>query len=221
VRSARWSVTQNALRSSISELQRSVRRLEHDIGALASIAAAEVAVEARKNSWSTWLLSPLYTQVTESEDEKGRKDRARQERKIEKDSKERRLCLHQAQSLQREYQLKEAEKAFVAANLGNDQTIAAIAAKGRNREIRERLEREKMERERLAKTREQEQIQREEKAEKAREAFREQQARAQATKSAREEEYRRIRRSRMNGIHFGFDNGSTHQDHPLACDHGG
>jgi hypothetical protein len=124
--------------------------LEHDIGALASIAAAEVAVEARKNSWSTWLLSPLYTQVKESEDEKGRKDRARQERKIEKDLKERRLCLHQAQLLQREYQLKEAEKAFVAANLGNDQTIAAIAAKGRNREIRERLEREKMERERLA-----------------------------------------------------------------------
>jgi hypothetical protein len=63
-------------------------------------------------------------------------------------------------------------------------------------------------------------MQREEKAEKAREAFREQQARAQATKSAREEEYRRMRRSRMNGIHFGFDNGSTHQDHPLACDHG-
>lgn len=117
--------------------------------------------------------------------------------------------------------MKEAEKAFNAANLGDEQTIAAIAARGRNREMRERLEREKVERERLAKAREWEQMQREEKAEKARKAFGEQQARAQAAELARDEVYRRMERSRMNGIYFGFDNGGTRQDYPLACDHGG
>lgn len=55
----------NVLDSSIFELKREVRRLEQEITNLESIVAAEAAEEAQKNSWGTWLLSPIYKKVEE------------------------------------------------------------------------------------------------------------------------------------------------------------
>jgi len=77
--------------STLFELQRGIRRLEQGIKILDSISAAEAAAEVQKNTWGTWLLSPIYKMVEESEEEEARKDRGRQERRIEKDMKERRL----------------------------------------------------------------------------------------------------------------------------------
>lgn len=65
-RSARWKSTRSDLEFSIFEFRRTVRRLEQDIKNLASLAAAEKAEQARKNSWGTWMLSPLYKKVDET-----------------------------------------------------------------------------------------------------------------------------------------------------------
>ena len=80
-RSTRWAIKKNYLDSSIFELRRNIRRLEQEIKNLDSIVAAEAATEAQKNSWGTWLLSPIFGKAEEdSEEEKARKDRERQER---------------------------------------------------------------------------------------------------------------------------------------------
>ncbi|KAJ4395165.1 hypothetical protein N0V91_011029 [Didymella pomorum] len=90
-RATRWWTSMIMFDASISDAERAIRRLEQEINGLASIAAAEAAVEAKRNSWSTWLLSPLYTKAEDSEEVKAEKDRARQERRIERDMKERRV----------------------------------------------------------------------------------------------------------------------------------
>lgn len=56
-----------------------------------SIVAAEAAEEEQKNSWGTWLLSSIYKKAEDSEEEKARRERERQEKRIEKDMNERRL----------------------------------------------------------------------------------------------------------------------------------
>jgi curved DNA-binding protein CbpA len=95
-RAARWRTNNMTFESSIFEIKREIRRLEQDIKDLDSILAAEAAAETQKNSWSTWLLSPVYKKAEDSNEEKARKDRARQERRIEKDMKERRLDANKA-----------------------------------------------------------------------------------------------------------------------------
>jgi len=90
-RRAHWYTETSGLCSSIFKLQESICLLEHDIVKLENIAAAEAAEEARKNSWTAWVLKPILRIEEDSEDEKERKDIKRQERRIEKDMKERRL----------------------------------------------------------------------------------------------------------------------------------
>jgi hypothetical protein len=135
--------------------------LEQAIKNIASILAAEAAIEAKKNSWGTWLLSPIYKEVKDSEEEKARKDRVRQERGIEKDMKERRLELKKADVKKEEDSLKRGKEDVDAADLCDDRKIGEIQARIRLRENRERQERDKVERERLAKIWKQEQEQRE------------------------------------------------------------
>ena len=228
-RGARWRVRRHAFESSIFELQRSIQRLEQDIKNLASIAAADAAVEARKNSWGTWLLSPLYKQVVESEDEKARKDRERQERRIEQDLKERRLGWQQTELQEKESLFKQAKKDIDAADLCDDQTIRDIEARARDREARERLEREMVEKERLARIRKQQQEQREKQAQEAREALRKQRAEARAAELAQQDENRRrqkvfvdeMKRRPRNNMYSSFDYGSTSQAYASACSHDG
>lgn len=97
VQARTWSTIlvqkKNAFESLIFELQRDIHRLEQAIDDLNSIVAAEAAEVANKNSWGTWLLLPIYKKAEDSEEEKARKDRKKQERRIEKDMKERRLAL--------------------------------------------------------------------------------------------------------------------------------
>lgn len=149
-RNAKWRITKNALEPSIFELQRSIRILEQEIKNLASIEAAERATEASKNSWGTWILSPLYKKVEESEEEKARKDIERQERRIQKDWKERRLGHQKSELLKKEDQMKEAKNKVDAENLRNDQSIEAIEARKRSREEQERRLKEREEQERMA-----------------------------------------------------------------------
>ena len=174
-RGARWWTKKNAFDSSIFELQRGIRRLEQDIKILDSIVAAEAAKEAQKNSWGTWLLSPITKKVEESEEEKERKDRERQERRIEKDMKERRLESKKADLKKEESLLGKAKEEVDAADLVDDGKIRLIQNRKRAREYMERQERERKERERLARIRKQQQEQQEKRDREAAEALRKQQ----------------------------------------------
>ncbi|KAK5725200.1 hypothetical protein LTR17_013152 [Elasticomyces elasticus] len=143
-RAARWQTKKTALVASMRELQRTIASLEQEIKNLDSISAAEAAVEARKNSWGTWLWE-------ESEEEKARKDVKRQERKMEKDMKERRIESRKA-DLRREKAPYDTAKAEIdAADRCKDGKIQEVLAKGRARKDRERAAKARFESERLAK----------------------------------------------------------------------
>lgn len=242
-RNARWRITKSALEPSIFELQRSIRILEREIEKLASIEAAERAAEASKNSWGTWILSPLYKKVEESEEEKARKDIERQERRIQKDWKERRLGDHKSELLKKEDQMKEAKDKVNAENLHSDRSIEAIEARKRSREEQQRLQKEREEQQRLAKIRReqaeqqakiwkeqqeaaaklwrQQQEQQEKAAQKARIFFAKTQAEAQAAQAARQEVYERLHQNVRNDQHSRFTSSSTGPSFSSACDHGG
>jgi hypothetical protein len=146
-RAARWRISSRTFESSIFEISRVIRRLEQDIKNLDSIFAAEVAVEAPKNSWKAWLLSPLYKKAEESSEEKALKDRARQERRIEKDMKERRLDVQKAELKAIETSIRTAESKMKAGDSRDEATIQNILY---NLRLKEERERERLARERVA-----------------------------------------------------------------------
>lgn len=246
-RVARWSDRRNVLEASIFELRREFQQLEQEIKYLASIAAAEAALEASKNSWATWVLSPFYKQVRESENGKARKEKECQERRTEKDLKERRWASQQAQLREQEEQMEQAKKDFDAAGLIDDQAIDAIEAKKRNRDVqkqderemierqrraellkqqqeqhaRERRESERLVKEKLAKRKKAQQEQWEKEAQRARDVLKKQQSKARAAESARQEEYRRSQQRRI--LHSGSSNGCTRKPYTSksSCEHHG
>ncbi|KAK5687964.1 hypothetical protein LTR17_026612 [Elasticomyces elasticus] len=154
-RAARWQTKKTAFDSAVFELQRDIRQLEQKIRNLDSIIAAEAAVEAQKNSWSTWVLSPVYKKVEDTEDEKARKDIERQEKKMERDMKERRLDSKKADVKKKELLLSKAKAFIDAADRSEDEKLLAIRAGQAARDDWERKVKERDERERLAEIRRQ------------------------------------------------------------------
>lgn len=114
-------MNRNTYDTSITKLQTDIRRLEQEIKNLTSIAAAEAAEDVQENSWGTWLLSPFYKRAEESEEDKARKDRGRQERQIEEDMKERQLDMKTTNLKKEEDLLKRAKDQVEAANLLDDE----------------------------------------------------------------------------------------------------
>ncbi|TVY13105.1 Chaperone protein DnaJ [Lachnellula arida] len=208
-RGARWWPKKNALASSIFELQRDIRRLEHEIQNLNSILAAEAAEEAQKNSWGTWLLSPIYKKAEDSKEEKARKDIERQERRIEKDMKERRLGLKNADLEIEERWFRKGKEEVDAADLVDNRKIQSIQHRMREREIRERQERERVERERTARIWKQQQEQREKREREVAEALRK-----------RQEDQARKGQRTFNDDQYPFTaEGNTYQASKILCGH--
>lgn len=153
---------------------RDISALNDEIGRLEGIARVEAEEEARKKSWRAWVLSSMHKKAEESEDERALKDRARQERRIEKDMKERRVEGLKRDLVATERSL-EAEKGIVdAADLEDDLRIESIWSRMRVRQEREREERDRAEREnqrmeyeRMARTREQQRERQERRAQEA------------------------------------------------------
>jgi hypothetical protein len=172
-RGARWRTRKVAFDSSIFEMHREIQRLEQEIKILDGIAAAEEATEAWKTSWRAWLLSPLYKKTKESEEEKALKDRGRQERRIEKDMKERRLRPKKANLEKEEILLRMAKEEVETADQEDDKKIKLIQERIRARETLERQEKERQYRQKV-----------QEQAEKEAESRRRQQAQQQAEKEA-------------------------------------
>lgn len=216
-RSVQWQAKRKVFDSSIFELQRGIRRLEQEIKNLDSISAAEKAVEAQKNSWGTWLISPLYKTLEESEAEKARKDRQKQERRFEKDMKERRLDSKKVDLKAEEYQLRKTKEEIDAADLRDDEKIRMIQTKRQARENRESEERAKVEKELLARIQKQQQEEREKKERDALEAMRKRyQERVRKQQKADE-----ANTHRGQYTHFDVNKGSTYEARTSACRHGG
>jgi hypothetical protein len=229
-RVARWRTKKNAFDSSIFELQRDIRRLEQEIKNLDSIVAAEAAENAQKNSWGTWLLSPIYKRAEDSEEEKARKDRKRQERRIEKDMKERRLDLKKADLKKEESLSRQAKEEVDAADLVDNGKIRVLKGRIWARETREREERERAERETRARIWKQQQEQWEKLEREASEALRKQEAEERAAEQRRQEEQARMwqkiiddntKNGREQFAHVFTAEGSPRQASTSACRHDG
>jgi DNA repair exonuclease SbcCD ATPase subunit len=214
-RSARWRTKKDAFVSSIDKLQEDIRRLQQQIKNLDSIAAAEAAAEAQRNSWGAWLLSPIYKRAEISEEERSQKDRERQERRIQKDMKDRWLIEKNADLRTQNNLLEKAKKEVEAADLADDEMIRVLQGIIRTREIRERQEKDRVERERVAKIRKQQQEQRERETREAAEALRKQQAEAQKLQEER------IRRWSEQFAQTRSHGASTRQTHTSTCRHDG
>jgi hypothetical protein len=143
-----------------------------------------------KNSWSTWLLSPVYKKAEDSNEEKARKDRARQERMIEKDMKERRLDANKARLKTTETSMRTTRAEIDAADSRDEAIIQNIRHGIWMKESRQRQEKEKAEKDRKAQQMRQQQEQREKREREAAEALRQQAANRAAEQKRYEEESR-------------------------------
>ncbi|WPH04452.1 DnaJ domain-containing protein, protein [Acrodontium crateriforme] len=250
-RGAHWAIKRREFESSISEIKKIIQRLEQEIKNLTSIAAAEAAVDARKNSWATWFMSPVYKQVEESEDEKARKDIERQERRVEKDWKERKLGVQQAQLREKEKIMNETKSRIDAADLCDDNKIRTIIeamearerrAKAKaeeemlakmKRQAEERLREQQLREQQLREVLRQEQLRKEQlrkeqlrKEQLRKEQLRKEQEAAEAFRKAAEAAGQKafdeeMGRFRRTYMHSNSDDNSTRQSRELACSHAG
>lgn len=175
----------------IAEAQTAIRQIDREIASIDQKIAMEAAEEVKKNSWKAWMLSPIYGRKVDSEEEKERKSRTLQERKIMRDMKERRLVLKKADLKMHEAALKYDMGIVDAAERCDDEKIRRLRDRIREKEEREKQERERVERERLAKLWKQWQEQHEKLEREAAEAFRKQRAEEQAAEQKRAEERRK------------------------------
>lgn len=209
-RAAQSRTRQCYLEPQIFELQRRIRRLEQEIANLDSIVMAEVAFEARKNSWKAWFLSPLYQKVDDTEEEQELKDRGRQERRIEKDMKERRLAAERADLERAEMSLAQIKDEAAAADAKETSLILELQRQIRVSKQSEELA--KQEKERQATELKQRQEREKQRAEQEKKR-KEREAAASKRRAAAEQ--------RQSEEHRKWQEGSNTQKGSESCQHGG
>lgn len=187
-RATQWWKSKMVFDKSISEVERAIGRLEQEIKGLVSIEAAEAAVEAQKNSWSTWLLSPIYRKAEESDEVKAQKNRARQERRIERDMKERRVEGKRAELKATKTAMEKTKIEIEAANMRDDKKIQELQTVIWRKEAWLRQEKERAQREQRAREMRQQQEGQQKRDREAAEARRRHQAAELRAKQHREEE---------------------------------
>ncbi|KAI3322864.1 DnaJ domain-containing protein [Xylariaceae sp. AK1471] len=195
-RRAQWWTKKNVFECSVFELHREIWRLEQEIKTLVGIAAAVGAEEAWSKSWGAWFLSPIYKQAQLTDEDKARKERQNQERRIETDMKERRLEVKKKDLEKQERLFKNGQGETDTADRTDDLRIRRLQDVIDARLAREREAREKTQREEMARIRKQKQEQFEKERAEAQKRHEEQQA---ADKKWREEQAKRAQ-------HSSFDN---------------
>jgi hypothetical protein len=152
----------------------------------------------------------MYKTKEDSEEDKARKDIARQERRMEKDMKERRLALKEDSLKKEENLLRTAKDEVDAADLADDRKIRMIRDRIRARETYERQEKERAERERLAKIRKQQREEQEKRDREAAEAYRKRQAEARAAEQKLKEEQAKQWQKTVNELRKKANHSSQH-----------
>lgn len=221
-RATKWEADRKTREATIFELHRVIRRLEVELRILKEIAVAEAAEEAKKNSWVTWIWSPLYKPIQESEAELERKDRARQERLVEKGLKERRLAAEQATLKKNEESLATRSKEIAAADREDDAGIAGLCRLINLKQARERSARESAARQREAELRKQQQEEADRRAREAAKAHQERMAKMERERREREGQRRRTQNgSRWYSDDYDYYGRDERGGTSSSCDHGG
>ncbi|KAK5626289.1 hypothetical protein RRF57_002004 [Xylaria bambusicola] len=182
-RRAQWWPKKNIFESLIFEMHREIRRLEQEIKTLVDMAATVKAEEAWDKSWRAWILSPIYKQAQLTDEDKARKERQNQERRIEIDMKERRLEVKKKELEKQERLLKNGQAEIDCADQNDDLRVRRLRDVIDARLAREREAREKARQEELAriwkKKQEEREKQEREAAEKRKQQFEKEMAEAQ------------------------------------------
>ncbi|KAI0973649.1 DnaJ domain-containing protein [Xylaria arbuscula] len=235
-RRARWWARKQTFECAIFEKQREIRRLEQEIKKLDDITNAEVEAESWNKSWSAWLLSPIYKKAQVSDEENERKERQKQERRIEKDMKERRLYSEKEDLKKQETLMTNGEAEIDSADRVDDYNISSLQRKIYAKEARAREAREKVRREEATKARKRQQEQwekqqREAAEEAARVRKREQEEREKRQRESEEQMRRfqaeldaaaRIRQAEQERMWSRiYDEGETYFSAASACAHDG
>jgi curved DNA-binding protein CbpA len=133
----RWRISRAAILSAICGYKMAIELLEHEIGILTSIEAAEAAVEARDRSWTMWLLSSWYKKLERSEDDKAHDNRARQERRMRRNLQERFLEMKKSALEQQRASFENGKKDYELADSVDDRKIDVIRDRASERRCRE------------------------------------------------------------------------------------
>lgn len=182
-----WQMRRITVDEQLCKLRRDISKLKQEIENLTSIQAAEAASDAEKNSWLTWLMSPIYKVREDDEDEKERKDRARQERRIEKDMKERRLASKEADLIKHEELSRKSSQEKYAADSADQLKIDVLQNKMWMRRDLERQKKEAAERDQRARVWKEQAEQQRRQQQEAAAKLRKQQAEPQAAEQKRRE----------------------------------
>ncbi|KAF1957227.1 DnaJ-domain-containing protein [Byssothecium circinans] len=149
-RAAEWASERRKFDVPIGKLQLSVRELEQGIKVLENRAAADAAATAWENGWGGWLQSFVIKKAEESEGERKLKDKVRRERRTEMALKKKQLKILLANLEKEQCLLREAWQKVAAADRRDDKRMEKIQANARAKEDREREKEERAERGRQA-----------------------------------------------------------------------
>jgi hypothetical protein len=192
-RASRWWKKQTEFDNDIGELKREGQQLRDAIRHFEEITKAEDAENAAENSWTTWLLSPVYKRPIVTEEEKEQKARDRLQRVHAKSFKERDLKKIEEKLKEKEAVYALFRQEFDNANRKDDAAKATIEERIRSTRARELLEKMKIEREEREKVR-REQLEKERVEQEKRDRFwREQREKEKVEREKREKLWREQR----------------------------
>lgn len=160
-RAATWVKSRKVHDDAIFELKREIRKLQAAIRELEENEKAERDEEAAKNSWTRWMLNPIYGKPVETEEEKEKKGKVRIDRMHSIRFKERELGRKDEDLRVWEERLRAKEREKEVGDQKDDAARSVLEEvvlrkKERARREKERIEkeaREKAQRERMEKER--------------------------------------------------------------------
>lgn len=161
-RAATWMKSRKVHDDAIFELKREIRKLQAAIRELEENEKAERDEEAARNSWTRWMLNPIYGKPVETEEEKEKKCKARidkmhsirfKERELGRKDENLRVWEERLRVKEREKEVgdqkDDAAKSVLEELIVRKKERARRAKERMEKEVRENAQRERMEKERL------------------------------------------------------------------------
>jgi hypothetical protein len=146
-RAATWAKNRREYDDTIFELKREIRKLQAATRAFEQKEKAERDEEKAKNSWTRWILNPIYGKPVETEEEKRKKDKARIDRLHSMRFKERELARKDEELRMWEERLRVKEKEKEAGDQKDDINRSALEGRVYQKKEKARREKERLEKE--------------------------------------------------------------------------